>query len=76
MSNEDYWINHEIGELYCRKYMSIVKALNDGHISIKEANRRIRNFIRLCGTFYLCVLNASDMKQKQGRLIVGGKVSE
>lgn len=56
--------------------MSIVKALNDGHISIKEANRRIRNFIRLCGTFYLCILNASDMKQKQGRLIVGGKVSE
>ena len=76
MSNEDYWINHEIGELYCRKYKSIVKPLNDGHISIKEANRRIRNFIRLCGTFYLCVLNASDMKQKQGRLIVGGQTNE
>lgn len=76
MSNEGYWINHEIGEFYYKKYLNLVKALNDEHSDIKEANRRIRNFIHLCGSFYLWVLDASDAKQKQGRLIVGGKVSE
>lgn len=73
MSNEDYWINHEIGEWYCRKYLNLVKALNDERSDIKVINRRIRNHIRLCGSFYLRILDASDEKQKQGRLIVGGR---
>lgn len=76
MSNEDYWINHEIGELYYRKYLNLVKALNDERSDIKVINRRIRNHIHLCGSFYLWILDASDEKQKQGRLIVGGKKNE
>lgn len=76
MSNEDYWINHEIGKLYYRKYLNLVKALNHEHSDVKVINRRIRNRIHLCGSFYLWILDTSDEKQKQGRLIVGGKVNE
>lgn len=74
MSNEEYWMIHEMGEAilgsddhFC-SYMGYKrdKLLKDQLVVSK----------RLMTMAYILLMDVLDEKQKRGRLIVGGKVSE
>lgn len=65
MSNEEYWMAHEFGEKCRREYiLLLLPTRNPPNDS-------------LCFRWpNLISMDVLDEKQKRGRLIVGGKVSE
>lgn len=73
MSNEEYWSIHEMGEAFFRKYMILEQARYNPYSDIQDINRRIRTLTCFSGKFYHLLMDALDGRQKQGRLIVGGK---
>lgn len=73
MSNEEYWSIHEMGEAFTRNYTILEQAKYSPYSDIQDINRRIRTLICFSGRMYLLLMGALDARQKQGRLIVGGK---
>lgn len=76
MSNEGYWILHEMGEEYGRKYIFLIQGRHHLYCSELRSkfaewnSRRNKPYLGLPCYIFMEIL---DMKQKQGRLIVGGK---
>lgn len=61
MSNEDYWLAHELGEMCRRKCLLFL---------YPNPNPPHKNIV---GWLNIIAMDRLDEKQKQGRLIVGGK---
>ena len=79
MSNEEYWILHEMGEEYRRKYIFLTRSRCYGYGSklrskFAEWNSR-RNKTYLGLPCYI-LMEILDRNQKCGRLIVGGQTNE
>lgn len=73
MSNEEYWSIHEMGEALTRNYTILEQAKYSPYSDIQDINRRIRTLICFYRRLYHRLIDVLDAKQKQGRLIVGGK---
>lgn len=79
MSNEGYWMLHEMGEEYRRKYIFLTRGRHHLYCSelrskFAEWNSRPnKTYLGLPCYIFVEILNES---QRRGRLIVGGKVSE
>lgn len=79
MSNEAYWILHEMGEEYRRKYIFLTRGRH--HLYCLELRSKFaewnsrpnKTYLGLPCYIFMEILNES---QRRGRLIVGGKVSE
>lgn len=74
MSNEEYWMIHEMGEAILG---------SDDHFCGNmryEKDKLLKDQLvvskRLMALAYISLMDVLDDKQKRGRLIIGGKVSE
>ena len=74
MSNEEYWIVHEMGEAILG---------SDDHFCGNmryEKDKVLKNQLAVSKNLmvmaYISLMDVLDEKQKRGRLIVGGKVNE
>lgn len=76
MSNEGYWMLHEMGEEYRRKYIFLIRGLNHLYCSelrSKNAEWNSRHNKPYLGLPCYIFMEILDKNQKHGRLIVGGK---
>lgn len=79
MSNEKYWIIHEIGEEHRRKYIVTIQGRYNLYISqLRSAfiERRLKHNINYLSLSCWLLIQALDVDQKRGRLIVGGQTNE
>lgn len=79
MSNEGYWMIHEMGEEYRRKYIVTIKGrhnLYDSKLAYAFIDQRLKRSVNYLSLSCWLLIQALDVVQKRGRLIVGGKVSE
>lgn len=70
MSNERYWVTNYAKEMVTRDdILSSVMGISVNNANFKRLKKRMNDL-------YSQVVDWDDSVQKQGRLIVGGKVSE
>lgn len=76
MSNEGYWMLHEMGEKYRRKYIFLTRSRHHLYCSELRSkfaewnSRRNKPYLGLPCYIFMEIL---DKNQRRGRLIVGGK---
>lgn len=76
MSNEDYWMIHEMGEEHRRKYIVTIQSrhnLYDSKLAYAFIEQRLKRNVNYLSLYCWLFIQALDVKQKRGRLIVGGK---
>lgn len=74
MSNEEYWMVHEMGEaILGSDYHFCGNMRYEKDKVLKNQLAVSRNLMVMA---YISLMDVLDEKQKRGRLIVGGKVSE
>lgn len=74
MSNEEYWLVHEMGEAILgsdEHFCGNMRYEKDKVLRNQLAVSRI-----LMTMVYISLMDVLDKKQKRGRLIVGGRVDE
>lgn len=70
MSNERYWVTNYAKEMVTRDdILSSVMGINTDNANFKRIKKRMNDL-------YSLVVDLDDRVQRQGRLIVGGKVNE
>ena len=70
MSNERYWVTNYAKEMVTRDdILASVMGINTDNANFKRIKKRMNDL-------YSQVVDWDDRVQKQGRLIVGGKVNE
>lgn len=74
MSNEEYWMIHEMGETVLGSDEHLCR--NMRYEKDKVLKYQLAVSRHLITRAYISLMDILDEKQKRGRLIVGGRVSE